>query len=83
VQSKLLTLSRNAQNRAVCSGGCCGWATEADRLSALKRRDPVDAPPSDCGVREPSGVTHETLILAERELVPAAEMNYVAEIEIG
>ncbi len=69
---------------AVCSRGCCSWTTEGNRLATLKGSDPVDAPPSDdCSSSSFAGVGKELLIFAERKLVPAAEVEYVADIEIG
>ena len=82
MESKFLALPSDLQIVAVCSrcGRC--WTGKTNRLTALKRRNPVDRPTAKRRVGNPTGVK-ESLILTERKLIPAAEMEDLAEVEIG
>ena len=83
MQAKLRALPRNLHDIAARSSGCpVVGAAEIERLAALKRSDPVYAPPSKHGIGY-GPLVQPGLILAEWELIPAAEVEYLPDIEIG
>src|ERR1700687_859732 len=57
-------------------------AAKSDGLAALECSTPYDVPSSDRLVCKARGARHEALTLAEGQLVTAAEMENVANIEI-
>src|SRR5437588_1809 len=58
------------------------YAAESDGLTALQRGDPLCTPPPDDLVGDAAAVGHKLLALAERQLVAAAEMEHVADVEV-
>ena len=52
-------------------------------MAALGGNDPVDAPPSNQGVLHLVGAAGEVLVLAERQVIRAAEVEDVSDIEVG
>ena len=81
--SEFLTLSRYIDVIAASSGSGTGWATKSDWLAPLSRDDPLRAPSTHDRIREPARVVQELFILAERELITAAEVEDVSQIEVG
>ena len=58
-------------------------AWNGDRLAALDGGAPDNAPPSGQAVRNPSGIGHVALALAERKFVTAAEVEDIPNIELA
>src|SRR5438128_3665131 len=58
------------------------YAPQRDRLTILKRRDPLYAPPTNQLVGNATGAGHVLFALAERKLVAAAEVEHVSDVEV-
>jgi len=83
MQSEFRTLSLNPEIVAADSLSGAGGAIQSDGMSTLECGAPNRAPAPDELVGEAAGVGHESLALAERELITAAKMEDIAYVEAG
>ena len=82
LQSKFLALAGDHYVVAACSGSGCRGATEVNGLAPLSRYDPIPTPAAEDALAT-SRRCKESLVLTERKLIAAAEVEYVANIEVG
>ena len=78
----LRVLAGNHNVVAARTRDSAGMAGEAERLPALQSQDPVGGPASENSVGD-STVVHEHLVFSERQFIAAAEVNHLADIEVG
>ena len=80
---KFWTLAGKKNIVAARSRGCAGWAAEVERLPALQGYDPVRGPSAENRIGNTAALVHELLAFAHRQLISAAEVEHVAEVEIS
>src|SRR5882757_1056210 len=75
VQSEIQGLPTHKEIVAACPGGGAVRATKCNWLATLQSGDPLNAPTTDELVRSTRNARHEFLAFAERELIPATEVE--------
>ena len=81
LDSELRALPGYGHVGATCAGCCSSRAAESERLAALKGSDPIYHPPSNDSVLHFARVGKVFLGFAQRQFVPAAEMEYVGDVK--
>ena len=81
MQTHIQGLPTHKEIVAACPRGGAVGATKRDWLATLQGGDPLNAPAAYELVRSTRSARHEFLAFAEGELIPATEMEDVADIE--
>src|ERR1700675_222393 len=82
MQAEIQGLPLHDEIVTACPGRSAVGARKSDRLAALKSGDPLYTPTAYKLVHGTAGVRHEVLALADRDLIAATEVEYVADIKV-